>query len=277
MIDQPRYVITVRPAEIDQIVASADTTRRISEFLSRLRLAGAKTTWEIQVHEEIPAHAGLGSGTQLGLAIATAISRLCGERHATIKELARRIGRSARSAIGTSGFAEGGLISHGFEMSPQRCDFPTDWRFILVTPRDHQGLSGDVERNAFREMPPMSDPLIQQLSRRQSDMITASAHENFGEFSRALFDFGQAVGEYFAPIQDGKLADPRMAALAEKLRAEGIAGVGQTSWGPTLFAACESDDDARALMKRVRESEWGDCDVRIAKAMNHGANVTDDE
>lgn len=274
MIDQPRYSLTVRRAAADRILATAETAVKVSQFLEQLRSHQPAGKWEIDIREEIPTHAGLGSGTQLGLAMAAAISRLNGES-ASVTELARRVGRSSRSAIGTIGFASGGLIAHGGRFAePVRQNFPADWRFVLVTPREHQGLSGELERKAFREMPAMSAAVIRNLSDQQQALMTAATTGDFQTFSRTLFEFGRSVGEYFAPVQGDTFADPRMTALARKLRADGVEGVGQTSWGPTLFALCDGPDSAEFLAGRIRKSpEWSDCEVRIVAATNQGANA----
>lgn len=275
MIDQPRFSLTVRAADQDEIHATPETTERIEKFVCQLRTEGEVQPWRVEVHEEIPAHAGLGSGTQLGLALATAMSRLSDDRCVAPDELARRMGRGTRSAIGTLGFQSGGLIAHGPSQSPPvRQDFPADWRFILVTPPDHQGLSGELERHAFREMPPMSDRQIESLSRWQHQLLTAAAQRDYHSFSDALLEFGRSVGEYFAPFQAGVFAHPRMAALAQTLKADGIRGVGQTSWGPTLFALCDGTVSAEAVAAQIRRShDWSDCGVRIVAGKNSGVNI----
>jgi predicted sugar kinase len=104
--------------------------------------------------------------------------------------------------------------------------------------------------------------------------MSAAATNDFQAFSRAMYEFGRSVGEYFAPVQGDTFADPRMAALSRKLRAEGVEGVGQTSWGPTLFVLCDGPDSAELVAGKIRESsESDDCAVRVVAARNHGASV----
>ncbi len=55
----------------------------------------------------MPAHAGLGSGTQLALAVATAMRRLHGIARTCAGDAAR-LGRGARSGIGIGLFEQGG-------------------------------------------------------------------------------------------------------------------------------------------------------------------------
>src|SRR5262245_37756271 len=62
----------------------------------------------VDIHREIPEHAGLGSGTQLGLSVAAALNAFCGLPSQTPQELALSVGRGLRSAVGTYGFVFGG-------------------------------------------------------------------------------------------------------------------------------------------------------------------------
>ena len=64
----------------------------------------------MRVHRSLPPHVGLGSGTQLALAVARALAELYDvERGA--RALAAAVGR--RSAIGTWTFDDGGLVVEG--------------------------------------------------------------------------------------------------------------------------------------------------------------------
>ena len=56
---------------------------------------------------------------------------------------------------------------------------------------------------------------------------------------------------------------------------EGVAGVGQSSWGPAVFAVVGDADRAKALAARLRAqfSNLLESSVFIAQAMNHGAEV----
>jgi beta-RFAP synthase len=280
MIDEPGFTLTVRKADSTTIHASPETAERLEKLIPQCRPVGAAFPVEVAVTREIPAHAGLGSGTQLGLAVAMALSQLIEEKFPAIGDLARRAGRSARSAIGTLGFESGGLIAQGelaedglLKPSTRRIDFPTDWRFVLVTPPGEAGLYGESEKRAFRELPPMPEPWLRGLLTLQQDLIATATAREFDDFGRRLFDFGEWIGKYFFRIQNGIFVSRRMAELAERLRRDWVFGVGQTSWGPTLFAACENAGDAQALAERIRQSDWSDCKVRVVAALNRGAKI----
>ncbi len=282
MIDQPGFVVSVRAADSDQISATPATAERIREFLSNLRILDGEPTWNITVHEEIPAHAGLGSGTQLGLALAQAIDCLREDEDCSVTELARRLKRGGRSAIGTVGFQSGGLVIDGgkpagsdFAVPTGRHNFPADWRVVLITPEGDEGLSGDREKQVFNESPSMTAvELHEHCLLICTRILPALMDSDFNGFSAAVSDFGRKVGEYFSPHQGGVIANPRMAALAEKLRANGLEGVGQTSWGPTLFALCPNESVAQGVAADISQSSLAaDCAVRVVSAKNDGARV----
>jgi beta-RFAP synthase len=276
MIDRPGFTMTLRRADQVRVQATPGTKRRIERYLAEW---GGDSQADIIVRQEIPAHAGLGSGTQLGCALAGAIRRLNGEPPVDAQQLAQRVGRAQRSVIGTVGFEAGGLIAHGFS-SPRngnaeiRRDFPTNWRFVLVTPRDSIGISGPAESAAFRDLPPMTDSRLTRLEKLANEMLAACEAGDSAATSDRLSEYGSLVGEYFAPVQGGVFADARMADLAGKLRSAEIHGVGQTSWGPTLFVLCESGLQAASLAAKIPEWGFGDCAIQIAAAKNDGARFS---
>ena len=288
MISAPGYVVTARPAERDSFVGDEASVARIAQFVRRIRAASSgeakATQFEIEVREAIPSHSGLGSGTQLGLAVARALSELYGERDVSVETLARRAGRGLRSAIGLHGFARGGFLVDGgrADQSDQlgtlvaRYDFPPEWRLVLASPLQSSGLSGEDEQLAFAAQPPMSLALTSELCRIVlMDWLPALIEADFARVSTAMYEFGLAVGHFFDPVQGGVFAHPRMARLVEQLRARGVHGIAQTSWGPTLAILCASDVEAHQLANDYAQgSDWSDCEFRVVEPLNRGATVS---
>ena len=108
------------------------------------------------VHRTFPSHAGLGSGTQLALAVARALAEV--HRVPTdARGLARSVGRAPRSAIGTWTFAGGGLVLEGGRRPESedaapllaRLPFPASWRCVVAVPHSARGISGIAEEVAF--------------------------------------------------------------------------------------------------------------------------------
>ena len=234
----------------------------------------------VEIHESIPRHRGLGSGTQTALAIAQGIHVLHRGEAADAEALARITGRGLRSAIGIHGFQRGGFLidagkRHGDAVGAlaARCDVPDDWRFVLIAPRDAAGLSGQTERDAFARLPQMPAPTSAELCRiALTELLPAVRGGDFPAFAAALYDYGQIVGEYFAPVQGGCYAHPEMSRLTAELRADGFAGVAQSSWGPTIAVAVRDAGTATELADNV--TNRGEKSCEIAGPRNGGATVS---
>lgn len=284
MVSAPGYAMTARAAVEDTFSGEAGCCARAAEFVRRVRESVATTSpVHLSIHETIPEHAGLGSGTQLALAVALALSRLSGECSVPVETLARRAGRGLRSAIGLHGFAQGGfLVDGGRAGSGQlgtlvsRIETPVNWRVILVAPPQSRGLSGEQEQRAFASQPPMSQSLTAELCRiALMDWMPGIIEADFDRVSNAMYDFGLNVGKFFEPAQGGVFAHPLMQDLVTELRRRGVAGVAQTSWGPTICVLCESESSAGQIVSDLEaKGRWSDCLFRIVQPMNTGAVIS---
>ncbi len=285
MIEQPGFVIRMTPAPHDDFQCGV-WQGRVMALLGRLRAAGQGTATEMPLRVEIvaapPAHAGLGSGTQLAMALAKAVTALAGQTDLPHSELARRAGRGRRSAIGLHGFQHGGLLIEACKRAPEeisplvaRVDFPEEWRFVLVRPRRATGISGTEESNEFSRLTPMSRELTANLcALALTDIVPAVIEHDFARASQSIGRFGRLVGEYFAPVQGGVIADGQMREIAESLESRGIEGVGQTSWGPTLFVLCPSTPFAQDLAVELSTATAAaDCEITVVAPLNRGATV----
>src|SRR5262249_44790652 len=117
------------------------------------------------VEQAAPEHAGLGTGTQLGLAVAGLLAASWG-LDLSAAELARRVGRGLRSALGGYGFEQGGFLvepgkrsDEGLSPLAARVAFPEAWRLVLALPRQAPGLHGPDEQEAFRRLAESGAPL----------------------------------------------------------------------------------------------------------------------
>ena len=68
------------------------------------------------------------------------------------------------------------------------------------------------------------------------ELLPALAARDLNAFGEALYEFNARAGDAFAPAQGGRYSGPAVANCVARLRARGITGVGQSSWGPTVFA-----------------------------------------
>lgn len=263
----------------DEIVAPADWVPRIERTLRTFRESNSEAVPPCRVRLErmIPGHVGLGSGTQLGLAVGQGLLALLGQSR-TPSQLARQTGRGLRSAIGLHGFLGGGFLvdagksgREGLGQLAVRCDFPSEWPWILVRSRDAIGLCGAAEVQVFAKSPAMSEELTQRLCRLVlMQWLPAIQAADFEGCSRSLREYGERVGEYFAPIQGGTFADPQAQAILRIAEAHGVTGIAQSSWGPTLALLTPSTVVAEKLCQELSQL---DVDWQVTTALNDGARV----
>jgi beta-ribofuranosylaminobenzene 5'-phosphate synthase len=286
MIDRPGFVLRAAASRHDELIAPAAWRDRLGSLLAAcrkntarpFRLAGVR----LEIEHAIPRHVGLGSGTQLGMALAAALSLLGGETGLQGEQLAMRSARGVRSAIGLHGIVHGGLLLEGGkslddEVSPlvARARVPEEWRVILARPREGRGISGKTEKGVFEKMPAMSQRDVDALCRiALLQLVPAAIEADFESFAQSLEEFGSKVGRYFAPYQGGVIGDPSMRRLAGMLKRLGIVGVGQTSWGPTLFIVRPSAASAESLVAELAATRFGAaCEFTVAAPLNRGAFI----
>jgi beta-RFAP synthase len=232
--------------------------------------------------ESPPPHVGLGSGTQLALAVARGLLAIAGRAAPPAIDIARRLGRARRSAVGSYGFDLGGMIveagHHGDDpISPlvARVELPPDWRFVLARPRDSVGLSGGDEERAFGSLAAVPVTVTDQLCREALlEIVPAARLGDFDRFCASMARYGQIAGSCFAAAQHGAFASVEVERLVARIVALGFHGVAQSSWGPTVAAAASSQTEAETLVAALsRDASGSPWDVLITRANNTGATI----
>ena len=283
MVADPGIRLRVRPAPL--LGATGPLADRALDFVRRTA-AAMKLPSLPQCHLHIESapreHIGLGTGTQLGMAVATAIHILAGEPLGLPGELAATVGRGQRSAIGSHGFAVGGLLVEAGKRQAEavsplvaRMELPAEWRVLLLLPRRTTGLHGDAERQAFARLPAVpSETTAALCTEALLNLLPAAADADFAAFSASLYRFGQTAGSCFASQQEGTFFDRHAAALAKRLRDLGIEGVGQSSWGPSIFAIVPNETAGQDLVANLHdEADANDYDCMLTACENQGARV----
>ncbi|WP_417851252.1 hypothetical protein [Thalassoglobus sp.] len=235
--------------------------------------------------ESIPGHVGLGSGTQLGMALSEAMGILHGETELTAQRLASYSRRGQRSSIGLHGYMEGGfLVDAGHRQEEVigqiacRYDFPEDWRILLVTPEETTGMHGDDETLTFAKLSPMSQARTGELSRLTlTEILPSLKHSDFESFSKAIRAYGELVGEFFSSTQGGDYSHPEMEPFVNRLSEQGVRAIAQSSWGPTVSIFAKDESEAERIFSLIKSDESGQrWTVRITSPMNHGRVVSVD-
>jgi beta-ribofuranosylaminobenzene 5'-phosphate synthase len=283
MVERPGLAVTVEPAE--RWSADGPLAARALDYAKAVS-ARLQSTQPLRVVVEAapPEHVGLGTGTQLGLALARAVAATAGRRPPDAIELAQLAGRGQRSALGTHGFVHGGFLVDGGKRSADgiaplvaHVSFPDAWSILLIIPRDLCGDHGSRERTAFRTLAerPAELARTEALCRLVLlGMLPALVECDFDGFGEALYDFNRRVGQMFQPWQGGLYAHARIQHLVDVLRSSGQArGVGQSSWGPTVFAVMHREQANELGEWLVRRHEAAPDELVITAVSNRGALV----
>jgi beta-RFAP synthase len=257
MIEAPAVVVTAQSASTWQFEGPGAS--RAQEFAMRFMQSlpeAGRHNFQVLIERCPEEHAGLGVGTQLALAVAKALSVASGASRLTSCELAIRVGRGERSAIGVHGFDRGGLIVEagkhpGEEIAPLLAHepLPSAWRVVLFRP-PAPAWHGDRERAAFASASPGDPDALRAIA--ESSIVPAARSGDLDAFGEAVHEFNRRAGEPFSRAQGGPYASPAVADLIAELRSLGTSAAGQSSWGPTVFAIVPDNDAALSLVPRFR-------------------------
>jgi beta-RFAP synthase len=190
-IDRPNIVLEAEPAP--QLTTSGFRMERVRKFAETvLKESGVTGGAKINVVSDMLEHSGFGSGTQLALAVGTAISEIHGLDYSP-EGLALLLNRSRRSGVGTYAFKHGGFIVDGGhrvgttgDIPPLifRHDFPEDWLFVIGLPDTAPGSSGKLEVDAFKNLEPPPTVLAGDVSRILLMQMIPALLEDTGRRSR---------------------------------------------------------------------------------------------
>ncbi|MFM9912853.1 MAG: beta-ribofuranosylaminobenzene 5'-phosphate synthase family protein [Methylophilaceae bacterium] len=276
-LDNPATVISVR--QQPKFSAEGLLAERVLDYAHQFVAGtGIKGGAHFDVQHIIPEHAGLGSGTQLALAVGASLMRLYG-LSLTTREIAAKVGRGMRSGVGVGVFEHGGLVvdgGHGANtiVPPvlARLDFPEDWRILLVLDDTSKGVHGEAEMQAFAQLPEFPALHAAHIARMLlMQALPAVIEQDLAAFGEAVCEMQQLVGEHFAPAQGGgHYTSEGVASAMQWLETQGVACLGQSSWGPTGFAVVASQQQAEALSAELQQHQSA-LKFLICRANNRGA------
>jgi beta-ribofuranosylaminobenzene 5'-phosphate synthase len=289
-VDRPKLVLRARNART--LMADGDDRERVLLYARRfIKEFGFPGGAYLSLEKSIPAHVGLGSGTQVALAVGAALAALFNRRVGT-EEIALAAGRGAHSGIGISTFQYGGFVLDGGRRTVSgasrnrikdgvppllfKQSVPRNWHFVVAIPNTDAGLSGRKEIQAFSKLPRAPVALVEKISRvLLIQMMPALVEKDIAAFGQAMTRIQLMVGDCFSTIQGGRFANPVSERLVEYMLARGAAGIGQSSWGPTVYGLVEGKERAQKLLQDV-ESELkalGGGEAFPVRACNRGARI----
>jgi beta-ribofuranosylaminobenzene 5'-phosphate synthase len=275
-----------------KINAKKDSRVTISgstEFAGKIKSAASAVLTQydingvaIDVVQEYPNHVGLGSGTQVALAVGTAISELYG-LNLSPTTIAKLTGRGGTSGIGVAAYEFGGFLVDGghkgktdflpssasgkFGPGPiiARHDFP-DWEIVLAIP-NLRGASDKSEIDVFQTQCPLPLNEVQQLCHViLMEMLPAVVEHDVESFGRSI-NRVQTLGFKRREIE----LQPFCAHLVQFMRENGAIGAGMSSFGPVVYGITEGKQLLKAVERYLNDTIGGK--VRQVKAQNTGAYV----
>ena len=288
-LDEPRIVVDVERAT-DVLCDDDEATPYVRNAVEVLGVDGA----EVTVRERFGRHVGLGSGTQLALACLVGMAEAYG---VTVdpRESAPALGRGGQSGIGVATFEAGGFVveaghpTERFTTQPPdrgswevprpifRQSLPDSWRFVLVTPGAETGRSGVAEAESMESVvenadPGIADEIASVLTHR---LLPGIVEADLDAFGSSISRLGRLNGAWYADEQGGVYRPPAGRLVEALDSGDAIAGVGQSSWGPTVYGVTTagSTDQAVETAEAVLERTGIDGTVRLVSPRNTGATV----
>ena len=274
------FVEIVAEEDEDVIVEGDCLNRERFERVAKALAERFNRGIRVKVLSDYRAHVGLGSGTQISLAVAKAFDVVY-DLGLSIRELATIVGRGGTSGIGIAAFEFGGFIVDGghskrekSEFLPSsaskakpapvisRLDFP-DWKIVLAIP-DLTGFHSKGEIDLFRKVCPISLEDVREICHLVlMKMLPAIVEEDLDDFIFAVSRI-QRLG--FKRAEIDMYGDLIWNALEIAL--------GMSSTGPCVYAV--TDTNTREIerdLRRYFEERGLKCETMVTKARNEGASI----
>ena len=285
-IKYPNVILEATHSSKLKILSENDKVvkKYVVRFLKRYNIS---ENFYLKIRKTIPAHVGLGSGTQLSLAVAKALAKLF-NINASIQELSLVMGRSKRTGVGTAIFNQGGFVLDGGKAINEKTGeleklsplifsqkVPKNWRFVVVIPDIEKGLSDKKETIAFQEVPRMRSEDVGTICRLIIMKLLPSLIENkIEEFGKTITQIQMKIGKSFSSVQGGTFADPIVENGIKYLIELGAYGAGQSSWGPAFYGITKENEALKLknkMIEFIKERSGGT--VFIAEPTNKGAYI----
>jgi len=299
MLDQPNVVLEVSN-NADEFAIEChryykESVHVINEKASKIfkLFHISNKNFHFNLKRYYPSHVGLGSKTQLSLAIGTAISKLK-NIEIPVHEITKMLERGGTSGIGWRGFETGGFIldgGHEFGIGKEKEDFspssvsnsadpaltimrysmPENWRFVLAIPNVKPGANGKEEEEIFRKQTPIPIEEVNEISHQILMKVLPGLIKNdlkcFGEGLKRI----QHIG--FKNIEIN-LQHQIVKDLLKFIEEYKIKAYGMSSFGPSIFSITETDSEAEKLKNAIEEFiEPVGGHLYICKPNNTGAKI----
>ena len=281
-IARPRCVLRIERAA--GLAVEGDQAERIEVLATRVHEAlEIQPQARIRVLEAIPQHVGLGSGTQLNLALAAGIASLRG-LDLSIGRLCSLLGRARRSGVGYHLFRRGGFVLEGgypLESGPAiaeappllaRHQFPRDWKILVAIPSVSRLPPGGSAAAPARPAGPPAEGAIDRIARLLlTELLPAILERELRRFADALAEIQALSGDSLAADQEAE-HHPGADELARVLKEAGACAAGKSLWGPAVYGLAADDRERQRLAAIIREAD-PEARLYATRGWNRGAVI----
>jgi len=278
-VDGAGYVLEARRSSNDS-VKGCDSERAYWILEKAKKRLGVEKPIEIRIEKCIPSHVGLGSTTQLTLALYTALAKLMGMDATRAVNAARR---GPYSGIGVGVFLYGGFIlDAGVRASAKdntakpalRGEMPEEWRIVAIIPKTSWRVQEGHHEEELMLIPRGSmDMCCRAMYALLRMVVPGIAERDFQLFASGVEEIQRLTGSYFSGAQSGLFCCTESQEAAEKLRKVGAKGIGQSSWGPLVYGFFPSGSSAVRAFSMLRDSYKDRGLVLLLKPRNSGARI----
>ncbi len=268
--------------ESEKLIVEGEYCKEIErvakEIIHRLNL---KRYAKIKIVKGYERHIGLGSTTQLYLAVAKILTFL-NDLNLDIYTLASLVNRGGTSGIGINAFQYGGFIvdmGHNIKEKPDflpsdfsktkparllfRYDFP--WDIILVIPKNKTRIYGGRELEIFKKYCPIPESDVEKLCRIiMMKMIPALLEEDIEGFGSAI----NLIQRYGFKRIEISLQNDDVKNLLKICQLYSY-GAGLSSFGPTIYCIAEKKE----LLERLKDEREMIDKIIVTRPNNNGYKI----
>ncbi len=279
-LQEPHFELEFK--ESDELIIHGAYKKEIERVAENvIRCLNLEKKAEIRVLKYYDRHIGLGSTTQLYLAIAKILTYLNGIDFDVYK-LASIVGRGGTSGIGVNAFAYGGFIvdsGRSIKYKPDflpsdysrtfparkifRYDFP--WEIIIVIPKNKTRIFGGRELEIFKRYCPIDEHDVDRICRIiLMKMIPAIVEEDIEEFGSSI----NLIQRYGFKKIEISLQNDEVKRLLKICQLYSY-GAGLSSFGPAIYCIAERKE----LLERLRDEREIIDRIIISKPNNKGYEI----
>ena len=129
--------------------------------------------------------------------------------------------------------------------------------------------------DTFRNLPGTTQSKADELAALlKNDILPSVLNQDFPPFADAVTEYGYQSGLFYRDVVGGAYSSAAGNAIVEKVRTLGQFAVGQSSWGPTIFAIGPSEKEINWLVEKLADGvEDVACQIEVVSADNRGMQI----